>query len=572
MGAKMFKNIKRLVAIITVSVLMFSTILYGTVRTYATEMTPSDAMPIETINVEEGIEVTETVSTTETAEIVTTDTEEFVDPGSYVREVSNGEPSITYSVHCEKYGWMSPVSDGRMAGTSGESKRLEAIGITINSNGAVDEQGNPLTGGIKYRTHVERIGWQDWVESSIDGDSISVMIDNQKYAGTMGRSLRLEGIEIQLTGNIANYYDVYYRTHVESKGWMSLVCNGAMSGTEGESKRLEGIEIFLVKKNQEASASISYTVHCEKYGWLDEISPEVGEYNSNTVSGTIGESKRLEAIVINLETDGVSGGIEYSTHVESKGWMDPVGSGQLSGTSGESKRMEAITINLTGVIATHYDIYYRVHVQDLGWLDWASNGQKAGSQGASKRMEAIQICLVKKGNPAPGSTEKPFYNFNGSDWRIIPGALSIRVNKQMNCITIYKGNVPIKAMVCSTGTITPIGTFDLKQKWRWKELIHDVYGQYSCHITGNFLFHSVPYDDPNIWTLFTSDYNKLGQTASAGCIRLTTADAKWMYDNCPIGTQIIIYNSSDPGPLGKPSAQKLPAGQTWDPTDPLINR
>ena len=37
-----------------------------------------------------------------------------------------------------------------------------------------------------------------------------------------------------------------------------------------------------------------------------------------------------------------------------------------------------------------------------------------------------------------------------------------------------------------------------------------------------------------------------------------------------VGTKITIYNSSDPGPLGKPALQKIPGSQTWDPTDPAI--
>lgn len=589
MGMKLFKKIKYCVVLIVAVVMVSSSLANGYVNSYASDMaTPVDATATEQEKLADDIttEITEDVIATEAFEATTgisteeitkattegsNTTDELVDSGSLVREVAPGEPSITYSVHCQTYGWMTPVSNGERAGTSGQSKRLEAICIELNSNGAVDHEGNPLTGGIKYRTHVQTFGWQDWVTSEMDGESVSLKIDAGDYAGTSGLARRLEGIEIQLTGEIAEYYDVIYRTHVQTYGWLDPVRNGAMSGTTGQSKRLETIEIALVKKNQQVSATLSYRVHSQSFGWMNEISPAEGEYNTNTIAGSVGLGKRLEAIEIDLETTGVPGGVEYTTHVQSYGWMPTVSDGELSGTTGQSKRVEAISINLTGTISAYYDIYYRVHIQNLGWLDWARNGQRAGTQGVSLRLEAIQIMLVKKGSPAPGLTTRPFYNCTNENWGILPGALQIKVNKQMNCITIYKGNVAIKAIVCSTGYATPVGTFDLKSKWRWKELIHDVYGQYSCHITGQILFHSVPYDDPNIYKLLTSEYNKLGQTASAGCIRLTTADAKWIYDNCPTGTKVVIYNSEDPGPLGKPTAQKLPYGQTWDPTDPLIN-
>ena len=37
----------------------------------------------------------------------------------------------------------------------------------------------------------------------------------------------------------------------------------------------------------------------------------------------------------------------------------------MSGTSGESKRLEGIEIRLTGEMADHFDIYYMVHAANL---------------------------------------------------------------------------------------------------------------------------------------------------------------------------------------------------------------
>jgi uncharacterized protein YjdB len=87
------------------------------------------------------------------------------------------------------------------------------------------------------------------------------------------------------------------------------------------------------------------------------------------------------------------------------GWMS---NDAMSGTSGESKRLEAIQIRLTGEAATTYDVYYCVHAQNLGWLDWAKNGQASGTAGYGYRLEAIQIVLVQKGGPAPGMMARAF--------------------------------------------------------------------------------------------------------------------------------------------------------------------
>ena len=151
-------------------------------------------------------------------------------------------------------------------------------------------------------------------------------------------------------------------------------------------------------------------------------------------------------------------------------------------------------------------------------------------------------------------------------------AYLIKVNKRCNTVTVYKKDrkgkytKPVKAFVCSTGSATPVGTFHTQAKYRWKILNHNVWGQYSTRITGSILFHSVWYYQKDPSTLSITQYNRLGTTASAGCVRLTTEDAKWIYDNCGLGTTVQIYNSNNPGPLGKPSAMKI-SKYSWDPTD-----
>ena len=42
------------------------------------------------------------------------------------------------------------------------------------------------------------------------------------------------------------------------------------------------------------------------------------------------------------------------------------------------------------------------------------------------------------------------------------------------------------------------------------------------------------------YALRASNYNKLGSAASAGCIRMTVADAKWLYDYAAVGSSVKI--------------------------------
>lgn len=155
----------------------------------------------------------------------------------------------------------------------------------------------------------------------------------------------------------------------------------------------------------------------------------------------------------------------------------------------------------------------------------------------------------------------------------------IKVNRKQNCITIYTKDaqgeytVPVKAMICSvgTGSRTPRGIFKISNQYRWHALYMDSYGQYCSRIAEHILFHSVPYSKKSPSALRDGVYNALGQKASLGCIRLTVIDAKWIYDNCAPGTVVEIYDSSDPGPLGKPTALIIDEDSPykgWDPTDP----
>lgn len=159
------------------------------------------------------------------------------------------------------------------------------------------------------------------------------------------------------------------------------------------------------------------------------------------------------------------------------------------------------------------------------------------------------------------------------------GPFAIRINKQMNCLTVYARDgengfiIPVKSFLTSVGDDTPTGTFKTPEKYRWRLMINDVYTQYATRLGAGlpFLMHSIIYDAPNPFSVWASTYNNMGIARSAGCIRLVTSDAKWIYDHCPTGTSVTVYNSSVPGPFDRPTIKaEIPFEQTWDPTDPNV--
>ena len=149
--------------------------------------------------------------------------------------------NIAYRTHVQSFGWQGWKYNGVMSGTSGKAKRLEGINIKLTNK--------PYSGSIVYTTHVQSIGWQG------NENNVNTWFRDGQMAGTSGRAKRLEAIRIALTGEMAEHYDVYYRVHAQSFGWLDWTKNGEAAGTAGLAKRLEGIQIVLVPKGGAAPAN-----------------------------------------------------------------------------------------------------------------------------------------------------------------------------------------------------------------------------------------------------------------------------------------------------------------------------
>ena len=259
-----------------------------------------------------------------------------------------------------------------------KGKRLEAFSIKLKN-----ETG--YSGSISYRAYVRKKGWTKWVSSG-------------KKVGTKRKNLRIEAVQIKLTGELANHYFVEYKASISSysdrQGW---VHNAAIAGTRSNSKRIEVLQVRLVPVEKSSTSSVVYRLRGQTYGWQNTWSKD------GQVSGTF--SKRLEGLTISLGPSKYLGGIAYRTYVESEGWKNWASNGSISAGKKKNKRIEALQIKLTGEMANHYDVYYRVYLQSFGWLDWAVNGQTVGGAGVYRRIEKIQIVLREKDTGEPGDLE-----------------------------------------------------------------------------------------------------------------------------------------------------------------------
>ncbi len=104
----------------------------------------------------------------------------------------------------------------------------------------------------------------------------------------------------------------------------------------------------------------------------------------------------------------------------------------------------------------------------------------------------------------------------------------------------------VRTMKCSTGlnsTPTPKGTFQASTgpgaRWHYFKKFF-VWAQYAYYIQGDIMFHSVLYNSKDSSPTSGSVRN-LGRKASHGCVRLSVENAKWIYQNCPAKTKIVVY-------------------------------
>lgn len=134
-------------------------------------------------------------------------------------------------------------------------------------------------------------------------------------------------------------------------------------------------QYFGIEYDKASTGKINYRGHTQDEGWNNWVKDGV-------TCGTVGKSKRLEAIQIDCKTD-----VYAKAHIQSKGWVDygKITKDTVIGTTGQSLRLENLCFK--------GDFKYRVHIQKTGWTPWtnADGISTLGTSGQSLRIEAIEI-------------------------------------------------------------------------------------------------------------------------------------------------------------------------------------
>nr|AHF24246.1 calcineurin-like phosphoesterase [uncultured bacterium Contig224] len=295
--------------------------------------------------------------------------------------------------------WQDWVENGALSGTTGKGLRMEGMQIKLENA--------PYEGGIRYQAQLQSDGWQAWKENG------EIAGYNPKKSG----GKRLEAVKIELTGEMAEHYDVWYHLQVQRFGWMAWAKNGEASGTVGYGFRVEAMEIVLAPKGSEAP-TIGSKVASDEINMLSFV--RCRSYDNKAwqtakgegdVSGTRKQTKTCIRVGLASSSFNAAGIDRGDSQILVRVYQDGKWSAWSKADDDEvgNKKGGAIRgmqVKLTGKLAQEYDIYYRAEVNfrtSACWLGWAKNGEIAGDK--YYNLEQLQFSLIKKGDDAPPTAD-----------------------------------------------------------------------------------------------------------------------------------------------------------------------
>jgi len=329
----------------------------------------------------------------------------FNDENEKIVEEETNNTIVKYNTHIQNIGWQDWKTNGEMAGTSGKSLRLEALNIMLENMSNIN---------IKYQVHIQNIGWQNWKT-------------NGEMAGTSGKSLRLEALRIQLDST--DDYSVMYRVHVQNIGWQDWKYDGELAGTEGRSLRLEALEIKLVPKKIKSkinldtanTGAIYYSPSSIKVkGWkLANI--------SNTSIKAYFDEKEIDSNLISYynREDVINSVLGFGTQSQNlkSGFEFDIDTTDL--TSGNHTIMIELYSNnsvINSIKSTirndkNLHIKYQSHIQNIGWQEPVLDAKISGTTGQALRIEAININLINAPENAQIKYKAHVQNEGWQTWR-----------------------------------------------------------------------------------------------------------------------------------------------------------
>ena len=337
--------------------------------------------------------------------------------------------------------------------------------------------------------------------------------------------------------------DVYYRVFTAQHGWSPWAMNEMRTPNYGDGSNVAGVQV-RIKGHTANLYDIYYRVTLND-------GTQLGWAHNGEAAGSFGTDKYIKSMEIKLfkKGTGTAAGYQQAANYE----------GVVIGADGHATYSTYDGSAYTGwAYDTNNNKYYFNNSQIVtGWqyID-----------GYKYYFDANGV-VVTNLEPIIGLT----------------GDYIIKINKSMKTLTVYTRDgengyiLPVKVILTTIGSATPIGTFKTYEAYRWKYMHAAeggaIYCQYLLRFYNGYILHSIIYQSAaDSYHLVADTYNQLGKNQSDGCVRMLSGDAAWVYTNCGVGTQVTIYEDEwVTGPFDRPAIeQAIPRTQNYDPTDPVI--
>lgn len=134
---------------------------------------------------------------------------------------------VLYGIHSYGGEWSNFFADNSY-GMAPMGSYLTAIRATLRG------QPEDMTGTIEYSVNLSGSGWLDWCS-------------NAEEAGAADGEMALEAIRLRLTGDLAEYYEVFYSV-LQDNAWTDWVKNEEEAGVSGAGLHMDGVRMSVVPR------------------------------------------------------------------------------------------------------------------------------------------------------------------------------------------------------------------------------------------------------------------------------------------------------------------------------------
>ena len=181
-----------------------------------------------------------------------------------------------------------------------------------------------------------------------------------------------------------------------------------------------------------------------------------------------------------------------------------------------------------------------------GLLEYRAFDAKIGDNTLSALHEFQKVNGLPRSNEVDQATTAALFS-TAAIPKQYPYRIEVSLSRQVVEVWALRGENRydlVQTFKCSTGLhdSTPHGIFlegHPVNRWHYFKKFY-CWAQYSYKIVDDIMFHSVIYGSKDEKSLRQSSQRNLGNPASHGCVRLSVADAKWLYEHCGRGQTVIV--------------------------------